>query len=185
MVNEMYPNRKSKRGRKGMKAARIEDQIHQFLIDQEEERCRAIEAENSKNEETKNKKVKRKAIPKPWTRPSASALCQATDLLIMVRDYDYDLSDKKFQDYCATRGILHVAGEPGSRRWKYMADFRKTKSTYLSDSYFRFAVEIDGKRHRFTDDEMETDWKIISLGRAKLQDCWELYSRELQTTKGN
>lgn len=165
--------------------ALIEDQIHQFLIDQEEERCRAIEAENNKNEETKNKKVKRKAIPKPWVRPSASALCQESDLLIMVRDYDYDLSDNAFQDYCDARGILHVAGEPGSRRWEYMADYRKPKSAYLADLHFQFAEEIDGKQHRFTDDEMETGWKIISLGRAKLQDCWELYCRELRTTKGD
>ncbi len=165
--------------------ALIEDQIHQFLIDQEEERCKAIEAENDKNEETKNNKVKRKAIPKPWTRPSASSLCQESDLLIMVREYDYDLSIKRFQEYCSDRGILHVAGEPGSKRWKYMADFRKAKSAFLADSYFYFSEEVNGKQHRYTDDEMETHWKILTLGRAKLQDCWELYSRERKSAKGD
>ena len=158
--------------------ASIEDQIHQFLKDQEEKRCRAIEAENNKNEETKGKKVKRKAISKPWMRPGESALCQEVDLLIMVSEYDYDLSDKTFQTYCSARGILHVAGEPGSRRWKYLADYRKTKSAYLSDPYFQLSEEVDGKRHRYTDEEMETGWKIMLLGRAKLQDCRELHSRE-------
>lgn len=158
--------------------ALVEDQIHQFLIDQEEQRCRAIEAENDKNEETKNNKVRRKAIPKPWTRPSASSLCQESDLLIMVREYDYDLSIEKFQDYCSDRGILHVAGEHGSKRWEYMADFRKSKSVFLADLYFQFSDEVSGKQHRFTGEEMEAHWKILMLGRATLQDCWELYSRE-------
>lgn len=158
--------------------ASIENQIYQFLKDQEEERCREIEAENNKNEETKNKKVKRKTIPKPWVRPVDSTLCQEVDLLIMVSEYDYDLSDKTFQTYCSARGILHVAGEPGSRRWKYLTDYRKTKSAYLSDPYFQLSEEVDGKRHRYTDEEMETGWKIMLLGRAKLQDCRELYSRE-------
>jgi hypothetical protein len=165
--------------------ALIEDQIHQFLIDQEEERCRAIEAENINNEETKNNKVKRKSIPKPWTRPSVSALCQESDLLLMVREYDYDLSIKRFQDYCSDRGILHVSGEPESKRWEYMADYRKTKSSFLADSYFRFSEEVNGKQHHYTDGDMETHWKIIRLGRAKLQDCWELYSRERKSSKSD
>ena len=165
--------------------ALIEGQIHQFLIDQEEERCRAIETKNNKNEETKGKKVKRKTISKPWVRPGESALCQEVDLLIMVSAYDYDLSDKTFQAYCSARGILHVAGEPGSRRWKYVADFRKTKSAYLADPHFQFSEEVGGKQHRYTDEEMETGWKIMSLGRAMIQDCWELFSREAQLTKGD
>ena len=165
--------------------ALIENQMYQFLIDQEEERCRAIEAENNKNEETKGEKVKRKTIPKPWERPGESALCQEVDFLIMVSEYDYDLSDKTFQAYCSARGILHVAGEPGSRRWKYVADFRKTKSAYLADPYFQFPEEVNGKQHRYTDEEVETGWKIMLLGRAKIQDCWELFSREAQLRKGD
>lgn len=94
----------------------IEDQIHQFLIDQEEERCKGIEAAHDRNSETKGKKVQRKTISKPWTRAVASALCQEADLLPMVSQYDYDLSAAATQTYCSTRGILHVAGEPGSRR---------------------------------------------------------------------
>jgi len=166
-------------------AALIEDQIHQFLIDQEEKRCKAKEAENSKHEETKNNKVKRKTISKPWTRPSTSSLCQESDLLIMVYEYDYDLSIKRFQEYCHNRGILHVAGEPGSTRWEYMADFRKTKRDFLADPYFQTSEDVSGKKHRYTDEEMQTHWKIVSLGRATLQDCWELYSREPQSTRGD
>lgn len=163
--------------------ALIEDQIHQFLIKQEEERCRALEAEFDKSNEAKDKKVKRRTIPKPWARPGGSALCQEIDLLIMVDEYDYDLSNKTFQGYCSARGILHVTGEPGSRRWEYMADYAKTKRDYLADPWFQFAQEFDGKRYRYTNEEMETCWKIVRLGRAKLQDCWELYSQETSVHK--
>lgn len=111
--------------------ALIEDQIHQFLKNQEEERCRALEAEYNKHKETNGKKVKRREISKPLVRPSDDGLCQEDTFLMMVSEYDYDLSHKSFQAYCDTRGILHVAGEPGSVRWKYLAEFRKTKALIL------------------------------------------------------
>jgi hypothetical protein len=163
----------------------IEDQIHKFLIDQEEERCKAIEAAYDKNLETKGKRVQRKTITKPWIRAVASALCQEADLLPMVSQYDYDLSDAGFQTYCSTRGTLHVAGEPGGRRWKYFAEYQINKDAFLADPYFQLSQEVDGKRIRYTDGEMETGWKIMKLGRAQLQDCWELYRKKPQKTKSD
>jgi len=161
--------------------ALIEDQIHQFLIEQEEERCRALESEYNRSDETKGKIVKRKTIPKPWARRGENTLCQDTDLLIMVDEYDYDLSSNEFQRYCSTRGVLHIAGDIGSKRWEFFSDYRKLKSEYLADSYFRFAEEMDGKRYKYTIEELETSWRIILLGRAKLQDCWELFLRINET----
>ena len=163
--------------------ASIDDQIHRFLIEQEESRCRALEAEYKKKDETKGKKVKRKTIRKPWARPNKYALCQEIDLLFMVDEYDYELFDKTFQRYCSARGILHVTGEPGSRKWEYMADYTQTKRDYLADPCFQFAQEFDGKRYRYTSEDMETGWKIMRLGRAKLQDGWELYLRESSDQK--
>jgi hypothetical protein len=96
----------------------------------------------------------------------------------MVSQYDYDLSDAGFQAYCSARGILHVAGEPESRRWKYYTEYQTNKDAFLADPYFQFSQEVDGKRIRYTDGEMETSWKVMLLGRAQLQDCWELYCRK-------
>ena len=167
-----------------MVAPIIEEQMHQYLIKQEEERCRNLKAEYDRQEETRGKKVTRKAIAKPWTRPGENALCQDADLLILVTEYDYDLSDRDFQEYCQARGILHVAGEPGSRRREFFSDHGKLKSEYLKDPYFQFAQEFNGKRYQYTDREMVIGWEIISLGRAALQDCWELYTKNLKH-KGN
>jgi len=158
--------------------APLEEQMHQHLIEQEEKRCRALELEYKKKE-MPGKTVKRKVIEKPWTRPGKHALCQDTDMLILVNAYDYDLSDKAFQEYCSVRGILHVAGELGSHRWEFFTNYEKSRSEYFKDRYFQFTQEVNGKRYRYTDEEMRTGWEIILLGRAKLQDCWELYSSNL------
>lgn len=152
----------------------IEDQVHRYLIEQEEKRCQAIEAKSEVGSVTRKRRTRRK-IPKPQVRVSKHALCQDIEILQMITEFDYDLTDKSFQNYCMVRGLLHIAGEPGSPRWEYFGTPGKKKGDYLADPYFQFAVEIDGAAHRFTDTEMEAGWKIIQLGRARFQDCWELY----------
>ncbi len=155
----------------------IEDQIHQFHIEREEARCRAIEAEYDERPSTKGQKVTRRKIPKPWKRPGANALCQETDFLVMVDEYDYDFASTDFQEYCLGRGTLSVAGEVGSRRWDYFLDYSITKGDYLEDPLHQYAEEVDRKQHRYTAHEMENGWTIICIGRAKLQDCWELFCK--------
>lgn len=150
--------------------AKIEDQIHKVRLDEEEKRCKELE-------QITGKKVPRRKITK-WSRPGAEALCQESDFLSKVYEYDYDLSDNGFQNYCLSRGVLNVAGEKGSKRWDVFLNHNKTRNQYLSDHYFHFAQEVDGKRYKYTDDEMETGWKIILIGRGELQDCWELYSQK-------
>lgn len=159
-------------------AALIEDQMHRFLIQQEEERCAALEAQYQQSEATRGMKVKRRTIPKPWKRPSEEALCQDMDLLVMVQEYSYDLSNQAFRQYCDDRGILNVAGKPTSEWWKFADDYSKNKRDFLAAPSFHFAQEVNGSRYRYTAGELETAWLIMVLGRAKLQDCWELFSRK-------
>lgn len=156
----------------------IENQIHQFRREKEEERCKRLEEEFNKTEATKGKRVKRKDIPKPWKRPGRNALCQGIDMLMMVDEYDFDLADSRFQQCCSERGVLHVAGEVASRRWEYFLDYTKSKSEYLEDPFHQYAEEVNGKRYRYATEELEAGWKIVLLGRAQLQDCWELFSRD-------
>ena len=159
--------------------ALVEDQILQALLREEEERCRALEAEYNMKEETRGKKVKRKKVIKPWRRPYEKSLFQGDiELLTKVEDFDYDLPSEDFRQYCRGRGVLHVAGKPGSKRWDFFANHGSTKAEYLKDPYFQFAQEINGHRYQYTQEEMEIGWKIIQLGRAQLQDCWELFTRE-------
>lgn len=159
----------------------VEDQIHRHYVEIEEQRCRQLEAKYAKNPKTRGKKVKRREIPKPWTRSGPHALCQDPEFLILVDEYDYKLSDAGFVQYCASRGVLHVAGEAGSVRWRFFRDHRKNQKQFMAEPFFRFAEEHGGKRYQYTAEEMETHWKIILLGRAVLQDAWELYAKERDT----
>lgn len=152
---------------------RIEDQIHAYFKAKEEERCRAIEAaKRAEGKAGEATQVKRREIAKPWARRGAG-LCPS-ELLEFVTAFDYDLETPGFVEYCRTRGVVHVIGE--GRRRALMADLQRTKSAFVRDAYFRSAERIDGKKaYRFTDAEMETHWRIVLLGRAALQDCWELF----------
>ena len=113
----------------------IEDQIHQHFKDKEEKRCVELEAKYRLDPKNKNKRVERRNIPKPWTR-SGNGICQEIELLSLVSEFDYDLDDERFQEYCDRRGVLHVAGELGSRRWKYFARHGWAKERYLGDPFF-------------------------------------------------
>ncbi len=93
----------------------------------------------------------------------------------MVSEFDYDLEASEFLEYCRNRGVLHVAGEPGSKRWRFFRDFGIGKESFLEDSHFQFSESGEA----YTADEMKTQWEIVMIGRAKLQDCWELFSRRV------
>jgi hypothetical protein len=156
--------------------ALIEDQMHQHLIDREEQRCVDLELERAKDPKRKLEKVKRRSIPKPWSRGSFPSLCQDSDLLLMVSEFDYKLEEPDFQAYCAERGVLHVAGTPGSKRWHFSRDHARSKEEYLAEPDSRFSNSVyAGGQREYSEADMEIGWKIIRVGRAKLQDCWELY----------
>lgn len=116
-----------------------------------------------------------KPVPKPWTRPHPQGLCQDLEHLRAVQEFDYRLDDGAFQRYCRGRGVLHVAGAKGGRLWLYMAEHHRTRAEYLDEPEFKVAQEWHGTRRTYTDVELEGGWMILQLGRAKLQDCWELY----------
>jgi hypothetical protein len=95
----------------------------------------------------------------------------------LIREFDYDLHDVEFQNYCVARGTLHAVGAPGSLRWDYVAGYHKTKTDFLAEPYFQYSEELNGSRHRYTTSELDSDWLIVQLARAKMQDCWELYCK--------
>jgi hypothetical protein len=109
-----------------------------------------------------------------WKRPSPVAICQGFDVLRKVTEYDFDLSNLEFQNYCRARGVLYKAG--CNNRFKFTADHSATKDRFFDE--FRYAIEYpegSGQRYRFTDDEMETHWKIMLAAKGAMQDCWELF----------
>lgn len=143
-------------------ATPIEQQIHRH-------------AQALADAKAKAKGKKSNPVPKPWTRPHPQALCQDLEFLEVVREFDYCLDNDSFQAFCRTRGVLHIAGVKGGRLWQYMAEHGRTREEYLRESEFRVAQEWHGTRRPYSEAELESGWAILQLGRAKLQDCWELF----------
>jgi hypothetical protein len=140
----------------------IEEQIHRYYI--------ALEAEKAKAQHRKPRPV-----PVPWVRPHKDGLCVEPDFLRAVQEFDYDLEDESFQAFCQSRARLSFAGIKGGRCWQFFSDFQRGKDQYLAEPEFQFAQEWQGKHRRYSAAELEVGWKIIRLGRARLQDCWEIY----------
>lgn len=106
------------------------------------------------------------------------ALCQDIDQLLSIEEYTYDLGNAAFLEYCINRGVLYVAGRPGSRMWEYFRDTALGLDDWLSDETVRYAQEYEGSRHRYADEDMRAHWRSVLIGRGKLQDCWDLWSGE-------
>lgn len=103
------------------------------------------------------------------------ALCQDVSVLMGIDSYSYDLGDEGFQAYCLARGVLYVAGRPGSRLWAYFLNTALDLGYWLADEGVRFAQEVGGSRHRYSDAQMESQWRCVLIGRGKLEDAWGLY----------
>lgn len=146
-----------------MGVPRVEEQIHAGQLAEEDRRCEELKRAGQR--------VTRREIL-PWKRIGPQAICKDPDLLRHVNEFDYDLADEGFQGYCHQRGVLHVAGEPGSSYWGFCVDVRKAREQYLADPHFRCSM---GGQYQFTDEESLVRWRLACLARAALQDCWELY----------
>lgn len=107
-----------------------------------------------------------------WNRTHPKMICQDFYSLIKVTEYSFDLSNIDFREYCERRGTLQKAGIEG--RFSFTANHKATKAEFFSK--FRLAILHRRKRYRFTDDEMETHWKIMLAAKGAMQDCWELFN---------
>jgi|GEM_PF-5364351 len=103
-----------------------------------------------------------------------------------MTEYDFNLADPGFLFYAEQRGVLHCMGAPDSRRREFIGDTRLGFDNLKADPYFQFAQEWppgSGQRHRYTDAELETLWRVIRYDRGRLQDAWELYRQDTETMK--
>jgi hypothetical protein len=110
-----------------------------------------------------------------FRRAMPATLCQNFDLLCQVTEYDFDLSNIEFQHYAKCRGVLHLAGR--NSRWDFTADHHATKEQFLEQFCLAEPDQITGARYQFSDDEMETHWRIMLAAKGAMQDCWELWNK--------
>lgn len=95
------------------------------------------------------------------------ALIQDIDVLCLVTEYDFDLSNEAFVDYCCRRGVYHKAGV--RQRLAFTANHLATREEFNS----LFGCSTTGIE--YSEEEMDTHWKIMLGAKGALQDCWQLW----------
>lgn len=159
------------------RAPSIARQALAVLREQEEARCRRLEADLASKPGESRKPVKRREVAEPTVRLGPRALCQDPEVLKCVKEVDYLLSDTSFRTYCRERGVLHVAGLDGSARWQFFLDASLSEADFFNRSDLRSTAEAAAGRG-VDHAAMRLQWEIVCYGRAVLQDCWELFQAD-------
>lgn len=112
-----------------------------------------------------------------WKRGHCKAICQDMNVLMNIKEYDYDLSNPIFIEYCRSRGVS-TRFEAGSIGFSFMKNYTMTKDEYMSNEDLRPTKHHDGVKHALIDKEMESNWNGVVVGRGALQDCWEIFLQQ-------
>lgn len=97
---------------------------------------------------------------------------QNVDALLQITEYEYDLTDLDFVEYCRYRGASNYFGKAGSPGAEYVEDYSKTKDEYLNDERLDFSIT----GYRYTPRERLLGWKTLCIRRGRLQDTWKIYN---------
>ncbi len=107
-----------------------------------------------------------------WKRSHLNMLLMHDSALLeKITEYSYDISNTHFVEYADVRGCMNWAFKDGSTLRKYIAKHYLTHSEFISDTTLRLE---NGKQ--VPQNDKESLWQCIHLGRAHLQDCWEVFS---------
>ncbi|MDA3970263.1 MAG: hypothetical protein PF442_02825 [Desulfobulbaceae bacterium] len=109
-----------------------------------------------------------------WRGPLPVSICQDMDILLQINEYDYDLTNKDFEEYCHCRGRSIHAVDP---RWFHqLCDLAITKDDFFNS--WRVQSNFAGINVRGTTRttaELEGVWQAFRLTKGQLQDCWEIF----------
>ena len=157
----------------------VETQLWELALEEERRRVEKIhekaQAEGRKTAVT----FEPAKVKKPWKWENnwkVSLHDIAPSLVLAVSQFDYGLEDTGFQDFLRRRGFLHVGGVPHSKYWECMNDPKTDHESFLAVEEFRHAQEYEGKRHRYSDAEILTRWRIFQFSRVILQGAWDAYT---------
>jgi hypothetical protein len=87
--------------------------------------------------------------------------------------YTYDMHDPYFKVFCIGSGYWHTAGS--GKRFDIIADHNATCEQHHGDEYFQTAQEYKGDTYRYTDAEMDVNWKVIVYSKDSMQQHWNQF----------
>lgn len=108
-----------------------------------------------------------------WKGILPVSICQDSDALNQVTEFDYVLPDPAFFDYCQSR-LGNIKPHNCPWYWEMVMDHRTTRQSYINAArgnarYLRSGERVAGQ-------EILLSWKTYCIQRAKIQDCWEIYT---------
>ena len=112
-----------------------------------------------------------------WKRSHPNMLLMNSDLLEKINEYSYVMSDIDFVDYAHARGCMNGAFKKGSSLRSYIEDHHLSYKKFLSETFYLENGNV------MPQCDKESLWHCVCLGRASLEDCWEVYSGICSSSK--
>ena len=73
-----------------------------------------------------------------WSGALPVSICQDTDILLSIYEYDYDLNNHEFEKYCRERFGFRRADDPAY--FDHLCDYKMTKEEYFD--YWRILANM-------------------------------------------
>ncbi len=155
-----------------------EAQIWDRARQMEKNRVEAQHAKMRKDKKVSKAEYNPEKVLKPWTWGSSATHSIHNidpDLVFSVSHFDFDLSDDGFVDFLGKNFHLHRCGARGSAYWNALNDHSVTKAGFLTNTEFQFAQEYEGERHKYSDGELLSFWKIFHFTKVFLQGAYDKF----------
>lgn len=109
-----------------------------------------------------------------WKRPYPHTLCQDYNVLLSIHDFDFDPDNDEFIRYFISRTGIAIKD--------YYLDRGKSNRIGVEPRLVKGpGCGWKAVKSLLTDPGDDIAWRIT---RAKMQDCWELYTQQQETTHG-
>ncbi len=107
-----------------------------------------------------------------WAGTLPETICQETDILLAITEYDYDTEDPGFVQYCLDRGCWYRVHEEGSISYQFVHHCDWGESAYMKCKQ----TTIEPYNTLLHPEELKVMWQGVLAARGALQDCWEIYT---------
>lgn len=123
-----------------------------------------------------------------WKRPHPQQICQEMDVLLQIREFDFDMRQPAFRDYLRVRGIWDIDGavwgvedpDPDCLQMKVYKDCPSFQIAFYQDwseeQVFRDLQPLRPDLYRMTDKDRHSNVRLWKITRGKCQDAWELFN---------
>jgi len=109
-----------------------------------------------------------------WKRPYPKMICQNSNILKNITEYNYDLTNTEFINYFRSRTgiLLHKCEDVELEHFLLNSSTSKAATNWLLNSpEYKYHTGVAVSKY-----DRLIDIEINKVLRGKLQDCWELFS---------